>query len=357
MPVTPNVLREGLSALSKLLPSGYSLGKSALRPSAARSEAWIVISDQRGRKSTCLVLSKRRIEARDVAVIADRASTAQKPTLVVAPRLSQAITQRLQGLDIGCWDLQGNARITLATIDLRVHAQAASPAGTERKVRSLGGELAGRLARALIDCCPPHAIGALAQRAQVDPGYASRAVAFLVECGLLQRKERGEVVAADWEGILRRWWRDSPMTSRGQAQGFVFLHGAAALLSRLRTSGLLHAITGTVALERLVGQPVDGPLTLYVDDVLGAANQLGLHPSTDEPQVVLIKPSDRSVFRHVKEFGGLHYVAPSTMAADLSNEAELTRALAWMERNQPQWRSPSVAAQTGQPRRGTRSRR
>lgn len=363
MPTAPDqLLRDGLSALGQRLPAGYRLGKSALAASA-RSEAWIVLQAPGGRKATCLVLARRRLESRDARAVEERAASHGRPTLVVSAFVASAVRERLHDLGIGCWDLAGNACIALPAIGLLLTLEGAPQTSVAHKVRSFGGELAGRLARSFIDLPPPFQIGVLARHAQVDAGYASRALALLVEEKLVVRNPRGDILATDWPGILQRWQRDTQPSAHAPSTAFVAPRGPAAVVARLRATSLLHAITGAHALARLTGTPTHAPLSVYVDDASSASAQLGLHPcgsgaNNSGANVFLIKPADPCVFQRATESDGLRYASPGWMLVDLYDDRERAAALAWLLAHEAAWRLPSSALpKVGKPSRRTSSHR
>ena len=77
-----------------------------------------------------------------------------------------------------------------------------------------------------------------------------------------------------------------------------------------------------------------------MDDVQDAVAQFKLHPAGDKANVVLVKPTDRSVFQRSTESAGLRYVSPSLMAADLGASDAFEPVLAWMAKHEAAWRVP-----------------
>jgi hypothetical protein len=249
----------------------------------------------------------------------------------------------LRGFGIGHWDMSGNAQIGLSTIDLCVELDGASHAGSgEHAVRSLSGEMSGRVARALIDIKPPYTLGILAEHARVESSCASRVVAFLGEAELLRRQPRGKIEEVNWKDLLRRWSLDAPLQSRGEEARLKCAHGIPEFLGRLGQSGFLHALTGELAFAKLASSERPGTATLYVDDVPAAQNQFSLHPANEEANVILVKPYDHSVFQRSSEAAGLRYVSPSLVVADLGESDAVEPALTWMARHESAWRHHSI---------------
>jgi len=339
--VSDPLLREGLEALAKMLPRGFSVAASNVARPSAKGDNWVVIRGRTKHSALCLVVARRRLETRDLGPIAASAARTRNPALLVSPYLSPSVREQLRGFGIGHWDLAGNVRIDIDDIDLCVeHEGAAIRAKSgDRGTRSLSGEMAGRVARVLIDLRPPYPLVRVAEHARVEPGYASRVVAYLAESEMLRRKPRGTIDEVDWQEILRRWSLDAPFESRGDAAWFVASRGLPDLLDRLSGSGFLHAITGSAALARLASRPAPRTLVMYVDDRPAAVDQFGLHPAEGPADVVLVRPADRSVFHRSYERDHLRYASPSLMAADLEDEPAFERGLAWMAEHEARWRA------------------
>jgi len=337
-----SLLRDGLAVLGKLLPSGFTLGRSSLREKRTKTEAWIVVGRPSFRPVTCLLLARRRVEARDVEAIAAHAARSRHPVLLVSPSLPAETRKRLRGFGIGCWDLFGSAEIELRELDLSLQREGArAPArGGERALRSLVGEMTGRVVRVLVDVRPPYGLAELARCAQVESSCASRVAAFLAEAGLVRRPRRGKIEEVDWQALLRRWARDAPAGARGLSRCFFYNRGIPDFLARLGASGFLHALTGESAFARLAASGAGAPseARLYVDEVEAAVAQFDLHPAEEGGNVTLIKPADRSVFARSSEASGLRHASPSLMAVDMADEATFEFVLGWMAEHESAWR-------------------
>jgi hypothetical protein len=338
------LLRDGLAALAQLLPQGYSMVKSGLNKRDVPADAWLVIRNPAKRSITCLVLARRRVETRDLGILAASVAKAPNPALLLSTYLAPAVKERLRGFGIGFVDLTGNALIEWKDIGLSLHRESAAGAGAgnERAVRSLCGEMAGRVARVLIDLRPPYSLGELADLARVESSYASRVVSFLASAQLVQRQPRAKIEEAAWLEILRRWSLDTSLPMRGELFKFTCARGIPDYLSRLASSGFLHALTGEVALARLAATALPATAVTYVEEVDAAVDQFFLHPAGEDANCILVKPADRSVFHRSSEAKGLRYVSPSLMAADLGAHADFELALTWMSQNEAVWRVPGA---------------
>jgi hypothetical protein len=352
-----SLLRDGLAFLGKLLPKGYTIGKSAMSKPDAKAEEWIVIRAPDKRCVTCLVIARRRVESRDLGTIAASAARTRNPSLLLSTYLSPIVREKLRGFGLGCWDLTGNVRIGICDIDLSLEQDGASLGSGERSVRSLSGEMGGRVARALIDIQPPYTLGELAECARVEPSYASRVISFLGEIGLLQRKPRSKIEGVDWQELLRRWSLDAPLQDRGESFHFTYAKGLPDFLTRLGQSGFLHALTGELAFAKRADRPLPNLALLYVDDVPAGVEQFSLHAVETNASIILMKAADRSIFLRSSEAAGLRYVSPSLMAADLADSATFEAALAWMVENVSAWRTSMASSEVDQGSRNTKGRR
>jgi|GEM_PF-6694374 len=351
------LLGKGLVVLGALLPAGFSVAKSSLAKGPTAGETWVIVRGRAKKGVTCLVLARRRVERRDLGTIAGIAARTNSPALLVSTYLAPTVRDGLRGFGIGYWDLAGNARIGLSAIGLRLELDGAAPTAgkSDRRQRSLCGEMAGRVARVLVDVRPPHTVAGVAEQARVDASCVSRIAAFLAEAGIVERRPRGQIVQADWQTVLRRWSLDNPFEARGECVRFVCGRGLSDFLTRLARSGLLHALTGASAFAAMAGRPTPAKAVLYVDEIEPAVAQFGLHPAGDGADVILVKPADRSVFLRSREDKGLRYVSPSLVAADLDDGAALEEAIAWMAKHESRWRQPSAVAEVG--KRGSRAKR
>jgi hypothetical protein len=351
------LLRDGLAELGNLLPARFEVGRSGLAKSAAPGEAWIVLRGPGGKAITCLVLARRRVEPRDLGAVAGLAARTNNPAFLVSTYLSPPVRERLQGFGLGYWDLAGNARLHLPGLGLGVQRSGGAPVSgrSDGRLRSLCGELAGRVARVLIDVAPPFTSAGLALEARVDASSVSRVLAYLAAAGMIKRRARRGVVGVDWQTLLRQWSLDAPFETRGEALRFHYARGLPDFLARLAKSGFLHALTGASAFAVRAAGPPPATSVLYVDEVEAAVAQFGLHPVADQGNVVLIKPGDRSVFHRSQEQAGLRCVSPSLMAADLGDPEQFELALRWLAKHEATWRRPQSAPQVAE--RGRRAQR
>jgi hypothetical protein len=291
-----DVTRIAVRQLRKHLPATWRLTEG---PSG--SEATIVLRAPDSRVAHVVVVSKRRIEPKDVAAILTSARV-QRPRistfLVAAPFLSPRTCDLLASAGVSYLDGTGNIRVTLERPSVFIEARGAEkdPAREPRPLGSLKGPASGRVVRALCDFRPPYGIRALAERCSTAPASVSRVVALLEREAIVVRGVDGEVAEVDWATLLRRWARDHRVTSSSAAMTLLEPDGVDALLQRLRRSGRPYAITGGLAAQRKAPAMVARLAMVYVADPSAVAEALELRAADRGIKVVLVAPFDPVVF-------------------------------------------------------------
>lgn len=341
------LIREGLRALRGRLPPGWSVSEAALesRPGAVDAAAEIVAPD---RRVGALALEARaRLDpkgARDL-VDATREARARGALVVVARYLSEGTRTRLREADVGYVDLTGNVRVVLARPGLFIETQGASedPDREERPARSLRGAKAGRIVRALVDRKEAPGVREIAALTKIDAGYVSRVLSLLDTEALITRVGRGRIESVDWPALLRRWARDAPLESRGNARTYLEPRGLTALVGRLAKSDERYAVTGSLAAATFA--PLASPrlATVWLRDAHEAATRLALRPAEAGANVLLIEPDDEGVFEGAVNREGVCYAATSQVAVDLLTStgrgpAEGEELITWMRENEGAWR-------------------
>jgi hypothetical protein len=345
MPSLNNALvRQNLELLQRRLPHGWNVEPCREQPRDADLCAEITAPD--GRRRHLLVEAKQHIDPRTVVLLAaKRGRAAGEPLLVVSSYLSPGVRERLRESGFAYSDLTGNMRLELADPGLFIETTGAAvnPVREARRGRSLKGPKAGRVVRALCDFRGELGVRDLATRAGVDPGYLSRLLVVLDREALVERGSRGRVVRVDWARLLRRWVDDAPFTSRARVVTFIEPRGLESLLSRLRTAGLRHAVTTSLAASRLA--PIAAPrlAVVYVADAGVAAERLALRPAEAGANVQLAMPADDVVFERAREQDGVTWSAPSQIVADLLGgpgraPTEAEELLQWMAAHEEAWR-------------------
>ena len=342
------LLRDAQEVLRARLPDGWrtDLDKVDGTRDDKGADARLRISGPDGRSACLAIHLKRSLQPRGVLVLrAHLQHLAANNSMVVAPYLSQSVRDRLVEAGVGFVDLTGNVRVALNRPGLFIEASGAevNPDRAARPSRSLRGGKAGRIVRALIDREEPPGVRALAAITGVDPGYASRIVALLDDQALIERSGRGRIVSVDWPRLLERWSQDAPLSSRGTQTMCLEPRDLAALTSRLGTSSLRYAVTGTLAVSELAPVAAAHLAVVYVADVHAAVSALDLRIAERGANVMLIEPEDDWVFEGHAMRNGLSAVTVSQAAADLLTSpgrgpAEAEALIAWMRDNERAWR-------------------
>ena len=342
------MIRDAQEVLRARLPDGWRTdldGAEGARDDRG-ADVRLQVSGPDGRSACLAVYSRRSLEPRGVLVLrAQLQDFPENNSMVMAPYLSPLVRERLVEAGLGFVDLTGNVRVGLSSPGLFVEASGAdvNPDRSTRPSRSLRGAKAGRIVRALIDREEPSGVRALAATTGVNPGYVSRIVALLDDQALIERSGRGRIESVDWPRLLERWSQDAPLSSRGTQTMCLEPRGLAALTSRLRTSSLRYAVTGTLAVSELAPVAAAHLAGVYVEDAHAAVSALDLRIAERGANVVLIEPEDGWVFEGRSLRNGLSAVAVSQAAADLLTSpgrgpAEAEALIAWMRENEGAWR-------------------
>lgn len=337
--------------LTERLPSGWKIQKINRRASriagAAPGEAMLQIQAPRGRISSLLVRTKDRLEPRDVDGIAAAVrDTPKGPVLIVAPFISERTQQRLKTNGLAYADLTGNVRLSVPEPGLFIETSGAvrNPISTPRERKSLKGARAGRLIRALCDFRPPTGLRALAKRAGIDPGYASRIIDFLDREALVTRRERGPITVTDWRGLIQRWSQQYSPLEPKRVTWYLAPRGIAQILERLKRLSTRYAVSGSWAAAQYASVSPTRLFLCYADDVSAMAGALDIRPTETGANIALITPFDPVVYERTSQKDGITIPAPSQIAADLlgspgrgPNEAEAL--MEWMRDHENVWRT------------------
>lgn len=351
MPFTDNsLISDAQGVLGARLPAGWRTDleqePDTVEP---RLDARLRVHAPDGRAAYLAVEAKRSLQPRGVLELRARIQELQltpgEPCVVFAPYLSPAVRERLTESGLGFVDLTGNIRIALANPGLFIEAGGAdvNPDRQSRASRSLRGDKAGRIVRALVDHEQPPGVRELAALADANPGYVSRIVALLDRQALLERAGRGRIVSVDWPRLLERWAEDAPLSTRGRQTMCLDPRGLAAMTSRLTKSKLRYAVTGTLAVSAFAPVAATHLAVVYVQSISDAVSELELRVAERGANVMLIETRDEGVYEGSQVQKGLRVVAVSQAAADLLTSpgrgpAEAAALMAWMRNNEEVWR-------------------
>jgi hypothetical protein len=345
-----NIVQETAQTLQSRLPPGWRLKRLSRDPRAAKglaADAVITLAGPRGQAASIVVETKSRLEPQNIGgLVAGLRRDSSSPILVVAPFLSSRTRERLIASNLNFADLTGNVRLSLSKPALFIDARGAdeNPAPVPRERNSLKGAKAGRLIRTLCDFRPPVGLRELAKRANVDAGYASRVVQYLIREALVTRTGRGPITTVDWAALLRRWSEEYSPMKAGRTTSFLAPRGLETVVDVLKKVRGGYAVTGSWAANLLAPVAPARLLLCYADDASALAKRLDLRQVDAGMNVVLAQPFDPVVMERTSKLNGLTIAAPSQVVADLltspgrgPNEAEAM--IEWMRENESAWRS------------------
>ena len=352
------MVAEGVRALKSFLPEGWlswrvleSAGGEH-RLSGGLVDARVDIGAPGGQRATLLVEAKSGVAPRDVELVVGRLRRAadqrdRTAGVVFAPWLSARTRSLLDGAGVGYLDLTGNVHLRLAepALFIRVSGAERDPAPARRGSLSLRGAGAGRVVRFLVDVAPPYTASSVAEFAGVSVPYVSRLLSMLDREALVERGERGLVVGVDWQNLLRvraEWYQ---VFGTNEAHGFISGQGAREVVRRLLSdpATIYRAVTGSFAAAQRAPIAATSQLAVYVEDPAATARALGLLPTDEGADVVLLTPYDYvAVDRAVFE-GGVWVAAPSQVVLDCLTgsgrmPAEGQALLEWMGADEGRWR-------------------
>lgn len=335
--------------LRSRLPSSWTIASERQpRSKADRPDALVCVRNPEGVESLLVVEAKSALEPRGVPAVLEqirRFAVVGQP-FVVAPFLSSRAREELAEAGAGYADATGNLRIALErpALFIEIAGAVSNPWPEERPLRSLKGPAAARVVRALCDFWPPYGVRELAERSGASPAVVSRVVDLLDRDALLTREPRGRVTGVDWAGLIRRWSQDYSFTDSNTTATFLEPRGLQALRDKLAGSGLTYAITGSFVASQIAPAAPTRLLSVYANDIRGAAEALGLRNAESGANVLLAEPFDPVAFDRNWEAGGIKLAAFSQAAADLLTSpgrapTEAEALIAWMARNEDSWRA------------------
>lgn len=330
------------------LPSSWSLEfRAEPRTPRGRPDALVRLRAPNGEEAILVVEAKSSVEPRRVRdILLQLSQWPEAQPLVIAPFLTRRAREELVEGGAAYADSTGNLRLQLESPALFIETTGASsnPSPEDRPLRSLKGPSAGRVVRALCDFRPPYGVRELAERAGTSPASVSRVVDLVGREALLERGPRGEIVAVDWAGLVRRWTQDYSFTKSNRVETALEPRGLDELRRKLSNDPDGYAVTGSLPAAAMA--PVAAPrlAAIYVENTARAAEMLDLRPTESGANVLLVEPFDSIVFERSWKRDGIVFSALSQVAADLLTSpgrgpAEATQLLNWMAENEDAWRA------------------
>lgn len=343
------LLRDAIKLLRERLPAGWRVErKQPGRPTSIRTtDAAATFTDPNGLKGTLLIEGRARVYPKDVLELGAGTpkNTDGSHLLVVSPFLSKSTRQALREASLNWLDLTGNVRLVLRRPGLFIETEGAKQriGGGKGQARTLKGQNAGRVVRALLTADLPIGVVGLAQRAGTDPGYASRVLKLLENEALIERIRRGPVTRVDRAKLAHRWAEDAPLASRARIEAYFEPRGLGALKDKLRGTKLKYAVTGSLAAQQW--SPIAAPRLgqVYVSDPEEAAEALDLRPAGGAVNVQLLRPRDHGILESARKGqDNVYYARPLQVVLDLlagpgRSPSEGEELLAWMASRPDAW--------------------
>ena len=146
------------------------------------------------------------------------------------------------------------------------------------------------------------------------------------------------------KAAIRRWAKDYDVTSTNQVATFLEPRGLPALSTKLGKLKRGYAVTGAFAAQHFSPVAPTRLAAIYVNDVIGWSERLGLRPADSGANVWLLEPYDDVVFERTTSREGAACVSPTQLAVDLltgpsRDPSEGEELLAWMKGNERAWRT------------------
>jgi hypothetical protein len=345
------LLRAVIDVVQQRLPASWALHTEGSKDGV---DAVVRLTAPDGVAIVLLVQAKRLLNTRDVSPALEsirraapgRGSDAEVLPVLAARYLAPATRERITESGAGYVDATGNLRLIAErpALFLADRGTDRDPwRGPGRPRGTLQGPPAARVVRALADFAPPYTVPDLARRGGASTGATYRVIEFLEEEDLLTRDRYGPITDVRWRAMLERWSNDYGFARSNTVQTFLEPRGLSTLTERLAASDLGYAVTGSLAAERAAPYAPPRLATVYVRDLAGAAETLGLRRTDTGANVALATGKYDVVFDRTETADGLRVAALTQVAVDLldgpgRNPSEAIALLDWMEADESRWR-------------------
>lgn len=341
--------------LATRLPSSWHVDLTPQpRYGRTRPDALLTISAPDRTSAQILVEAKTTLNARDIpaalsqleAAASTQTETTFGPPLLISRYIAPRSREMLAEAGASYMDATGNLRIAVDRPALYLKADGASAdpwRGPERETRTLRGNPAARVTRALVDCKPPLGIRELSKLSGASLGSTYRTVDFLDKEALIQRGQRGAIVAVNWADLLMRWSEDYSFQGSNQIHAALEPRGLERVLEKLRDVTVEYAVTGALNARRVNQVASPQIAAIFTAKPGQLSEELELHNGSSASNVLLARPFDEVAFARARKVDGVSYAALSQTAADLltgpgRDPAEAEALITWMQANEADWR-------------------
>lgn len=249
------------------------------------------------------------------------------PVLYVAEYVSPPLRRELDEAGISYLDTTGWASLTASDPPVLIRFEGAAKPPRLRETKGttrLTGHAASRAIRCLLEGHPPVGIRELAKLSSTSPAAVSKLMPALVDAGAIERADDGAITRVRKRTLLDRWVADYSFTkSNGIVLDYIAPRGLARTLDRIRESDDI-TVTGSAAAREYLPIGVTSVvpltlLTLYADDIVGAARSFGLvRADRSNSNVMITKPRDHELLIDTHDTkSGLRLAPISQTLADL----------------------------------------
>ena len=347
------MLRMLLDSVRARLPATWQIvlieaGKLSSAKRVANARLTLTAPD--GSSGAIDVEVKRRlgINTADIALLVAQAGTMASDgrggKLLLTPYLAPRVRALLAESGLNYADATGNLLLRLDRPALYIEGigARANPWYEPRSLRSLKGPTAGRAVRALCDFRPPFGVRELAEKARTPASVISRVARLLEQEALLERSDRGAVLAVSVTQVVERWTQDYSLIRSNRVEACLEPRGLDALIEKLRGASEPYALTGSLAAARIAPYAPPRLAAIYVRDIARAKEELRLREVERGANVLLLEPFDSVVFERTIRQADIEYAAPTQIAADLltgpgRSPEEGQQLLRWMEGHRDDW--------------------
>lgn len=298
------LIGDALRSITALLPDSWNLDVDSQAPRQA--DAVINLTGPHGEGVSFLVEAKTSgtPTGRLLASLREQASATELPLLYVSDYIGPSLREALASEAISFADATGWVRVTSGAPLILLTGQGAAKSPRARDsstVVRLNGTAASRIIRALCVTRLPLGVRDLATIADVSPGSVSKLLPTLAAEGIIDRGERGAVVAVRRRALIQRWARDYSFAKSNDSVGyFIAPRGLDRTLSRLADLGARVTLTGSAAARNLLPEGATSVvplrlLALYTDAPRVLVDELGLiaaDPATANTLVAIPQDSE-----------------------------------------------------------------
>ncbi|WP_167974698.1 type IV toxin-antitoxin system AbiEi family antitoxin [Lentzea indica] len=271
--------------------------------------------------------------------------------VLAAPFVSPTTRAQLEQHGMGWFDLTGNLRLRLDDPAVFLDRTGAERSGfrdpADRLLKSLRGPAAAKVVLELAETSLPVGVRELAERAQVGAATSARVLELLDREAAITRSDDGVVTAVRKRLLMDRWAQDYKVMASNEVIATLDPRGLNHALKALSSLDTRVAVTGSAAARAYLPDGVTPvspivSLSLYAEDPIGLMKQLGLRTADRGTNVLVMRPYDDVVHTKARLVGGIEYVPPAQVVADLltgpgRSTEEAEQLMAALESIEPGW--------------------